>query len=353
MYGSRNLSVVMISGFCVALVAAPLAAAELTLNADKSCYPSIGDTVTVTVDMTNAGVIVVGGQFFLQFDPSALAFVDMSPGDAPFVNEIVEAVPGDDGPGTIDYSVGVANGDVGTMADSTMAVITFTTLLATCDTSSLVTFRTHSPPNRISDEFGGDVGAAFVDLGSISVDVTPPTVTCPPDMTVTLGDSTDPSDTGLASAVDNCDPAPGVSFADLTGPGASCPVLSVITRTWTATDACDNTDTCDQAINVNDHDSDGDGVVNCADGCPSDGNKTEPGQCGCGTPDQDTDGDTVLDCDDRCPGEDDLLDENGNGVPDCLDGPPIPAASTWGLALMVLVLCVCGKIYFRRYRRTA
>jgi hypothetical protein len=50
-----------------------------------------------------------------------------------------------------------------------------------------------------------------------------------------------------------------------------------------------------------DTDTDGDGVANCIDGCSSDSNKTAPGQCGCGASDLDTDGDGTADCFDQCP----------------------------------------------------
>lgn len=50
-------------------------------------------------------------------------------------------------------------------------------------------------------------------------------------------------------------------------------------------------------------DSDGDGVPDNEDGCPLDGDKTEPGICGCGTPDDDTDGDGTFDCNDQCPAD--------------------------------------------------
>ncbi len=54
-------------------------------------------------------------------------------------------------------------------------------------------------------------------------------------------------------------------------------------------------------------DADGSGRfgVGCSvsDGCPSDPNKTAPGQCGCGVPDVDTNGDGVSDCTDRCPSD--------------------------------------------------
>lgn len=67
-------------------------------------------------------------------------------------------------------------------------------------------------------------------------------------------------------------------------------------------------------------DSDGDGTINCNDGCPNDPAKTTPGACGCGMADVDSDGDGVLDCVDLCPGVNDATDANGNGLPDCLEG---------------------------------
>ena len=47
-------------------------------------------------------------------------------------------------------------------------------------------------------------------------------------------------------------------------------------------------------------DSDNDGVLNCADGCPNDPLKIAPGICGCGVSDLDTDNDGLADCNDNC-----------------------------------------------------
>jgi hypothetical protein len=44
------------------------------------------------------------------------------------------------------------------------------------------------------------------------------------------------------TATDNCDPAPVLTFNDVTTAG-SCPGSYTIVRTWTATDACGNTST--------------------------------------------------------------------------------------------------------------
>jgi hypothetical protein len=85
---------------------------------------------------------------------------------------------------------------------------------------------------------------------------------------------------------------------------------------------------------VADVDSDGDGTPDCIDGCPSDPNKTGPGQCGCGFPDTDSDGDGVADCVDGCPSDPNKsnpgqcgcgnpdTDSDGDGVADCVDGCP-------------------------------
>lgn len=68
---------------------------------------------------------------------------------------------------------------------------------------------------------------------------------------------------------------------------------------------------------VENEDSDGDGVPNYDDGCPFDPLKTAPGLCGCGESDADSDGDGVPDCIDNCiedfnPGQEDL-DSDGGG----------------------------------------
>ena len=81
-------------------------------------------------------------------------------------------------------------------------------------------------------------------------------------------------------------------------------------------------------------DSDFDGANDCVDGCPQDPNKTDPGDCGCGTPDTDSDGDGTPDCIDGCPNDPDKTspgdcgcgtpdtDSDGDGTPDCNDGCP-------------------------------
>jgi microsomal dipeptidase-like Zn-dependent dipeptidase len=82
------------------------------------------------------------------------------------------------------------------------------------------------------------------------VDTTPPTNTCPGDVTIECDESPEPSNTGEPTVIDSCDSAPEVASSDAEVAGA-CADESVVTRTWSATDAAGNpADDCDQTIQI-------------------------------------------------------------------------------------------------------
>lgn len=77
-------------------------------------------------------------------------------------------------------------------------------------------------------------------------------------------------------------------------------------------------------------DSDGDGVNDCDDDCPSDPKKNAPGLCGCGAAETDSDGDGTADCRDGCD-DDPLKTEPGScgcGIAEsqgcCVNGQCLP-----------------------------
>jgi dienelactone hydrolase len=93
-------------------------------------------------------------------------------------------------------------------------------------------------------------GEADTDSATVTIeDTAEPEITCPEDVTIECDEPRDPSNTGSATATDVCDPDPTVEAASRTVLG-ECPEVAVITRTWTATDACGQPNSCDQTIEV-------------------------------------------------------------------------------------------------------
>ncbi|MBI1853345.1 MAG: HYR domain-containing protein [Planctomycetes bacterium] len=86
------------------------------------------------------------------------------------------------------------------------------------------------------------------------VDTTPPTLTCPAEVTVGCGQLKDPPATGTATATDLCGPPVVISFTDDRSGLTGCNATGVILRTWSARDATGNTSTCVQRITVVDTD---------------------------------------------------------------------------------------------------
>jgi Thrombospondin type 3 repeat len=78
---------------------------------------------------------------------------------------------------------------------------------------------------------------------------------------------------------------------------------------------------------VADTDSDSDGTADCNDNCSSDPNKTAPGVCGCGVADTDSDSDGTADCNDNC-----SSDPNKTEVGQCGCGNPETDSDSDGTA---------------------
>ncbi len=117
----------------------------------------------------------------------------------------------------------------------------------------------------LTDQITVNVVPQGVNIGP--PDGAPPVMACPGNTSIIKGQSIDPSRTGTPAVLDAIDPAPIVTFADVNAP-RPCPEISLITRTWRATDASGNSTTCQQTITVFDSDLDGDGLRDCEDPIP-------------------------------------------------------------------------------------
>jgi len=134
----------------------------------------------------------------------------------------------------------------------------YATATDTCDATLSITYAdSETPGDCPAEKTITRTWTATDDCGNSSpcvqtinvVDTTPPVITCPSDITIECDQSTDPSNTGYATATDTCDATPAITYADSETPG-DCPAEKTITRTWTATDDCGNSSTCVQTINV-------------------------------------------------------------------------------------------------------
>jgi len=221
-----------------------------TLSLNTTMCEATG-TLTVTIDMSDTAVDIVGGQLFLEYDTSALTFVSADPGTGDFDGEVFELVSGNQ----IDYAVGVSPfSDPGSNQAQTMATLTFSVNGENCTpVPALVSFRSSTPPSRLTDEVGNPVLPSLIDLNAVSFDQTAPVVSDPSDITLNADAGgcdalvTVPS----LSASDNC----GIDtiINDVTGTSDASGIYPVgpTTVTWTVTDTCGNTTVVDQVVTVN------------------------------------------------------------------------------------------------------
>jgi len=208
-----------------------------------------GETLTVQLRMSDlGGQAAFGYQAFLSFDPARLAYVDGVYTAAPFGLHVVDPIAVSGGEIDLAATIDVAGGQSASSSDALLATLTFNVLSAAGPSS--ITFRAHEPPSRI---VGGEeeITATLEDLPQFSVDTAPPVLTLPADATVECTDPDDPAFTGTATAVDDADANPLVTFSDSEAAGA-CPQALTITRRWRAEDCAGNVAEADQVIHVQD-----------------------------------------------------------------------------------------------------
>jgi len=213
---------------------------------DARCVKS-GETVTVELWQRNLQVPVRGFQAFAQFDSTALTNTGHTLTTTPYPLSTLNNVTGNN----IDLAAGVNYGSPAIQYDALLATLTFTAGAA--EGSTVVSFRYHDPVSQFTGAEGQAVPTCLVQSATILIDNTAPVITCPADALVGCDASTHPDDTGYATATDNLDDNPAVTYADSAFTQTDgCTYTGYFTRTWTATDCAGNFSTCMQTITVND-----------------------------------------------------------------------------------------------------
>ncbi len=225
--------------------------ATVSLVPTQTCID--GGKLIVEINLSSAPTVIVGGQFFLNYNTSYLTLLSADPGDAPFTREIYDQQPV---AGDIDYAVGIEDGGSGTSANTTMARLSFGIVQNLCTPAAdLVTWRASGPNgaiNQLSDANGDSVAINPLNLTAIKIDNTDPVLTGCPGAPLTAECGSIPAPPTV-TANDNCDGAITPIYAESAHVAGVCPVKYTFTRSWTATDACGNTATCTQNVSVEDH----------------------------------------------------------------------------------------------------
>ena len=132
----------------------------------------VGQEILFDVFVDNPQMTVVAGQFGVIFDNTALEFVAVLPGAAPFVS-VPLSVP-NQAAGTLFWVSSVAGGGVGTAADSRIATLKFRTLREDCNDDSQLAFNTVQPPLLLTNGNGFGGTLPVTNPAATSVDSTPP-----------------------------------------------------------------------------------------------------------------------------------------------------------------------------------
>ena len=123
-------------------------------------------------------------------------------------------------------------------------------------------------------------------------DDTPPAMTCPGPVNVQCASEVPAVNTSSVTTTDNCAGSVNVTHVSDAISNSTCPNRFTVTRTYRATDACGNTNTCSQTITVNDNtvpvitSCPADAIIECdASSLPANtGSATASDNCGAVTP---------------------------------------------------------------------
>jgi hypothetical protein len=188
---------------------------------EPGCFAE-GEDLFVNIDLSSSTRMIVGGQFFVVYDPAVLKFIGIKSGgggeppvdpNSPFESELFRTV--NEVQGTVVYAVGVSPlGGSGTHGPAVMARLHFQPLHV-CSTTHLC-FDSRNPfDTLLTDDHGHRVPFTTCCTGDLTIHGAAPVVECP-------GDTSVDAEAGRPSAA--------VSWAPATASGSCDGVLQVECR---------------------------------------------------------------------------------------------------------------------------
>ncbi|MDT0608488.1 immunoglobulin-like domain-containing protein, partial [Croceitalea rosinachiae] len=206
-----------------------------------------GATFSVVIEVQANDQQIDLAEVHLTFDPTIVEVSGLTTGTtlpAPLVPPVF-----DNTLGAIDYSAGITSN----FPSGTFDLLTIE-FEAVGSGSTNLSFVDPDGPASTTATFGAANVLTGTTGGLINIpDVTPPTIACPEDQTISLDEfcsTTIPDFTGLATVSDNQDLNPSLTQSPL--PGTVVNGADVIVIILTATDAANNTNTCSFNLAVED-----------------------------------------------------------------------------------------------------
>ena len=219
-----------------------------------STCSAIGDLVTYDVIVNNPTIVMVAGQFGIQFDKTVLEFVSLAGGDAPITTTPL-VVP-NTAAGKLFWVSSVVNGGTGTAATTRVERVTFRVIADDCNGDEQVSFDPAMAPILLADGNGTSADLPTVNPLPITIDSVGPVITNVPADLVVAADAgagcLAVREIGTPTVTDSCSTA-ALTWSRSDGAALlAAPWLCGTTVvTWTATDACGRTSTATTSVTVN------------------------------------------------------------------------------------------------------
>jgi len=229
---------------------------------NDTCY-TVGNEITVNVELGFSVREVGGGNFLISYDPAVLKFLDVVPGavvdpESPFSIKLFREV--DEVNGRISFAVGTELGSAGHRGPTTMASVTFRAMTA-CSSDELCLLDGNPFGTKLTDVEGQNVSFERCCSNEITINGQAPRFTCPDSVSINAvaGGTTATVRWDPVSVQSQCDPglaftctgrhSAGVNVNHLIAGGGLFPA-GTATFECLATDSCGAMGSCSWTVEV-------------------------------------------------------------------------------------------------------
>ena len=228
-------------------------AIQLVAAGSPSCVAAPSSQISYDLQVIAPPFALVSGQFFVEWDTTAFAFLNVSAGDAPFTSIPFTSVNA--GTGRVFLIASVEGGGTGTSESRTVARLHFQALTANCSPTVPQVRFLPAAVQLLTDGQGGSATLPLTNPIPVRIDGIAPVITGTP-ASITVDADAIPGCSSQQTVIpptasDNCEVS-SFTFSRSDGQSISAPFpCGTTTMTWVATDPCGFTATTSSSVTVN------------------------------------------------------------------------------------------------------